>query len=241
MSRNIARDEGRQEIPWVRVERPDKSTTIYQNGDEPLTDEEKETLALRTMDCLDCHNRPSHKFRTPVDMVNASINTGLISFKIPQIKLQAVIALNTDYETTKQAIIGIGNSLRNFYDKNYPGFIKDNPKIWFNTVKEVQSIYQKSIFPEMKAQWKSYPDNIGHRDWPGCFRCHNENMESPEKKVLYTSCNNCHLILAQGGDINHSEVDFLNGLPFYHPGTDETIEEYTDCSDCHTGGKELYE
>jgi hypothetical protein len=237
----MARDEGRQEIAWVRVERPDKSVTEYQNSEVPLNDEKKENLEIRTMDCLDCHNRPSHKFKTPMDLVNASIKRGSISVLVPQIKLQAVNALDTEYETTEKAMTGIGNSLRTFYDENYPGFIKDNPKTWLSSIQEIQAIYQKSIFPEMKAQWKSYPDNIGHRDWPGCFRCHNENMQSPEGKPLYTSCNDCHLILAQGKNINQSNVDFEKGMPFDHPGNDEIIDEYTDCNDCHDGGKAVYE
>ena len=237
----IAKSPDRQQISYVQVTRPDKSVAEYTNTENPLTVEEKAASKKYVMDCLDCHNRPSHKFRTPMETVNESMKQGLISTEIPQIKRQAVMALDTEYETTEDAITGIGNALRGFYQENHPGYIDKNPEKWLAAVSEVQAIYQRSIFPEMKSKWKVYPDNIGHRDWPGCFRCHNENMKTSEGKALYTSCNKCHLILAQGEDIDKLVVDLSKGLPFAHPGNDEYIEEYTDCSDCHDGGKAVYE
>ncbi len=176
-----------------------------------------------------------------MDSINASMRQGLISQDIPQIKLQAVRALDTNYETTEDALTGIGNTLRHFYDKNYPGFIKKNQKKWLLAVQEIQSIYKRTIFPEMKAKWSVYPDNIGHKDWSGCFRCHNERMKSADERVLFNNCNDCHLILAQGKNINKSTANFIDGLPFYHPGTEEHYEEFTDCNECHDGGKEIYE
>ncbi|MBT7888929.1 MAG: cytochrome C [Deltaproteobacteria bacterium] len=237
----ISRSPDRQKIDYIKVTRTDNSVSEYLDTDNMITDEEIKNSERRIMDCLDCHNRPAHKFRTPMKTVNASMKQGLISTDIPQIKLQAVIALDTDYKTTPEAVTGIGNALRNFYEKNYPGFINNHPKKWLTTVEEIQAIYKRSIFPEMKAKWKVYPDNIGHRDWPGCFRCHNENTKTKEGKALYQACNDCHLILAQGEDISKSNADFVSGLPFNHPGNDEILDEYTDCNDCHDGGKTVYE
>jgi len=237
----IAKTPDRQQISYVKVTRPDKSVSEFVNTEDPITENEKTTSVKYVMDCLDCHNRPSHKFRTPMDSVNESMKQRLISSDIPQIKLQAVKALDTEYETTESAVTGIGNALRSFYDQNYPEFIKKNPEKWLASVKEIQTIYQRSIFPEMKSRWKVYPDNIGHRDWPGCFRCHNENMRTNDGKVLYRGCNECHLVLAQGSDIEKISVDLRKGVPFFHPGNDEYFEEYTDCSDCHDGGKSVYE
>ena len=109
------------------------------------------------------------------------------------------------------------------------------------SIKKVQSIYRETIFPEMKADWSVYPDNIGHRDSPGCFRCHNDELESADGETIFTTCNKCHLVLAQGESIEQVNVDLEKGLPFVHPEDFETIEEYTECTNCHTGGAEVYE
>ncbi len=150
----IAKDYERQEIAYVRISRPDKSVTEFRSSEIDLSEEEENTLETRVMDCLDCHNRPSHNFRVPMDEVNDSMKRGLISTDIPQIKLQAVMVLDTEYNSTKEAITGIGNTLRNFYEKNYPDYINDNPKKWQTAINEIQSIYERSIFPEMQASWK---------------------------------------------------------------------------------------
>ena len=105
----------------------------------------------------------------------------------------------------------------------------------------VQAIYRRSIFPAMRANWSVYPDNIGHHSSPGCFRCHNESMQSAAGEKIFTTCDKCHLILAQGESIDEASVNFSTGLAFVHPEDGSTIEEYQDCADCHTGGGAIYE
>jgi hypothetical protein len=237
----IARDDKRQEIAWVRIHRADGSVTEFDNTDEPLSEEEKASREVRVMDCMDCHNRPSHQFPVPMKAVNTSIEQGLISSDLPFIKLEATKALDSDFETTEQAMAGVANHLRNFYAKKYPEVVQQRAGELQRTIEEVQNIYRRSNFPEMKANWSAYPDNIGHRDWAGCFRCHNENMESKEGFTIFTTCDKCHLILAQGGDIEEAQVNFTRGLRFLHPEDKSYVEEYTQCTDCHTGGAEVYD
>jgi hypothetical protein len=237
----IATDERRQEIAWVRVTRGDGSVTEFERSGDPLSDEEKATLEVRTMDCMDCHNRPSHQFPVPMERVNDALAEGSISLELPSIKAQAVNALDGGYATTEEAVTGIANSMREFYRRNYPEILAKKPFALKSSIQKTQSIYRETIFPEMKADWSAYPDNIGHRDSPGCFRCHNDEMESAEGDAIFTTCNKCHLILAQGESIEHVNVDLEEGLPFIHPEDFDTIEEYTECHDCHTGGADLYE
>lgn len=93
----------------------------------------------------------------------------------------------------------------------------------------------------MKAKWSAFPNNIGHRDWPGCYRCHTDKMVSAQGKQVFTDCTKCHLILAQGKAVNQSAaVNFTRGEQFVHPGFSEKIKDYTKCIDCHTGGADLY-
>jgi nitrate/TMAO reductase-like tetraheme cytochrome c subunit len=237
----IATDERRQEIGWVRVTRADGSVSEYDNTDNPLTDVEKATLEMRTMDCMDCHNRPAHQYKAPMSSVNMALEQGAIPKELPYVKLQAVKALNGGYETTDAAMTEIANHLRNFYRDEYPDILENGSEEVTQAIRAVQAIYRGSIFPLMNVDWSAYPDNIGHHYSPGCFRCHNDSMESSDGGTIFTTCNKCHLILAQGESIDEVNVDFRRGLRFVHPDDDETMDEYEECVDCHNGGGEVYE
>jgi len=93
----------------------------------------------------------------------------------------------------------------------------------------------------MKADWSAHPDNIGHRDAPGCFRCHNDEMESAQGDTIFTDCTKCHAILAQGEQVIEARADFQNGQVFVHPDDEEDFDEFTLCTDCHDGGFGAYE
>lgn len=237
----VATDEKRQEIAWVRVSRNDGSVTEYNNTDEPLTELERSKLETRTMDCMDCHNRPAHQFPTPMHSVNQALADGSISVSLPEIKVQAVKAIDGNYESTAQAMEGIANDLHDYYRQEYPEVFEQKNADLVRSIEKVQEIYHTTVFPYMKASWRSYPSNIGHRDSPGCFRCHNDSMVSDTGETIFNDCTGCHLILAQGQDTENVSVNIETGLPFVHPADGDTIDEYTDCTFCHTGGKDLYE
>ena len=237
----IATDERRQDIPWVRVTRADGSVSEFDDVDYPLSEADKATAEVRTMDCMDCHNRPAHQFAAPMSSVNMAIEQGAISRSLPYVKVQAVQALSQQYGATDEAMVGIANDLRNYYREEYPQFLEDGSEELAQAIQAVQAIYQRSIFPAMQADWSAYPDNIGHHYSPGCFRCHNERMQSAAGENIFTTCDKCHLILAQGESIDEVNVNFRTGLAFVHPEDDSTIEDYQDCVDCHTGGGGVYE
>ncbi len=237
----IATDERRQDIAWVRVTRADGSVSEFNDVNHPLTDAEKEQLEVRTMDCMDCHNRPSHQFRSPMSSVNAALDQGAIPTSLPYIKVQAVKALSAGYETTEEALVQIANHLRNYYREEHPEILEKSSEDLAQAIRETQAIYERSIFPVMGADWSAYPDNIGHHYSEGCFRCHNDDMRSSDGEMLFTACNKCHMILAQGESIDEVNVDFNAGLSFVHPEDGSTIEEFVNCVDCHTGGGGVYE
>lgn len=264
--RYIARDRRRQDIAWVRVERADGTVTEYEDRRDPLSEEEKAALPTRTMDCLDCHNRPAHKFRTPVALLNDALATELISRELPHIKEQGTYALDGEYASTEEAMAGIARHLREYYREAYPEVLETSREALERAIEEIRGIYRTSIFPGMEANWAAYPDNIGHRDWPGCFRCHNENMMAPAEEeeepaadaesdmgfmmpgmggpqgeTIFTDCMRCHLILAQGETADQAQVDFTEGEPFIHPDENEVMDEYNDCTECHSGGSLVYE
>lgn len=216
----IALDEARQQIPWVRV--IDSQGVVKEFRTEGFTNGISGQL-VRTMDCMDCHNRPAHQYQTPNDAVNLAMALGQIDRALPSIKANAVAVLTEEYANETEATEKIATTLA----EKYKGDARIRP-----IIDVVQRIYRDNFFPEMKASWNTYPDNIGHKDWPGCFRCHDGKHVTADGKdmIKANDCKACHTILAQGsGD----ELRMLTpeGQDFKHPGGDyEGL-----CNDCHNG------
>jgi len=230
----IARDEKRQDIPWIRTVDELGNVTVYQDVNNPLTDEEIEAGNLRTMDCLDCHNRPSHVFKSPVKLVNQELLLGNLDPNMPEIKLLAVELLATEYETKEEAGLAITDGLREAYSSNYPEYYADNLRQVDEAAALLKRVYSENMFPEMKVRWRAYPDDIGHRNDPGCFRCHAGDHQSSDGRVISTDCNSCHTILSQG--IRGQEGPTTPaGASFIHPLDGEVIDYPTLCHECHDG------
>ncbi len=237
----IARDHRRQEIPYVRVTAPDGKITEYNNTDEPLSDEERTSLETHQVECLDCHSRPAHQFAKPMDSINDAILAGKISRELPYIKYQGLKLLDSRYETKAEALKEISYGLSGYYNEEYPEVLTEQREELQRAVTALQEIYRRTIFPEMKADWSAHPDNIGHRDAPGCFRCHNDVMESVEGDTIFTDCTKCHSILAQGEEVIETLSNFKEGQVFVHLDDDEDFDDFTICTDCHDGGFAAYE
>jgi nitrate/TMAO reductase-like tetraheme cytochrome c subunit len=217
----VATDVARQKIPWVRIVDPQGVVTEFRT--KGFTNDPA-SFTIRAMDCMDCHNRPAHKYQTPNDAVNLAISLGHIDRTLPWIKTNAVYALTRDFKTETEALQGIATHLA----ERYPNEPRIRP-----VIDVVQQLYRDNFFPEMKASWKIYPDNIGHKNWPGCFRCHDgkHQTEDGKRTIKANDCNACHTILAQG---NGPELLQLSpaGQAFKHPGGDYDLT----CYDCHNGG-----
>jgi hypothetical protein len=237
----IARDSQRQDIPWVRVTDADGSSRVFENSSDPLEDDERATLPVRAMECVDCHSRPAHRFPSPVDSVNVALAAGRIDPKIPYIKAAAVLALDGDYADTAEALAQLPERLRAYYEEEYPDELEEYSDALDETVLVLGKIYTRTIFPEMKADWSAHPNNIGHRDSLGCFRCHSDEMVDADGEEIFQDCSGCHAILAQESDTVEVAEDFEAGTAFIHPEDWEPMEEFTLCSDCHTGGGDVYE
>jgi nitrate/TMAO reductase-like tetraheme cytochrome c subunit len=218
----LATDEKRQKIPYVRVTTQQGVVTEYRTA--RFTNAVAGT-ELRKMDCMDCHNRPAHRYMAPNKAVNLAMSLGRISQQIPSIKSNTVFALVQKYSNETQALEGIATHL----SRSYP----DDTRVP-DVITEAQKIYSENFFPEMKANWSEYPENIGHKDWPGCFRCHDGNHQSPDGKKIFASsnCNGCHNIIAQGRGAELMQLT-PEGQKFKHPDG-ETVEG--GCNDCHNGG-----
>jgi hypothetical protein len=145
------------------------------------------------MDCMDCHNRPTHIFELPESAVDKAMVSGQINNSLPFIKKQAVAALRVNYPDRDTAARQIAESLNNFYTTKYP---QADRSVLKTAIEKIQAIYAVNIFPDMKVTWGTYPNNIGHTEAPGCFRCHDGNHTSANGKTISNDCATCHDLLA---------------------------------------------
>ena len=236
-----ARDEQRQDIAWVHVTDQDGTVREYARKDEPPSDDERSSLEVRTMECVDCHSRPAHRFESAARSVNEALAAGAISSEIPRVKEASVRALDGDYATTAAAMEGIGESVRKFYEEEQSEVLEEQSGEIEKSVETLKEIYGRTIFPEMSAKWSAHPDNIGHLESPGCFRCHNDAMVDKNGEAVPTECTRCHAILAQGDEMIEESAKLDTGQPFVHPPDSEVMEEFAQCTECHSGGASVYE
>jgi len=229
----VASDYKREFIPWVRkINMKTGDTIIYQDENELLGDAAFDTLPMRIMDCMDCHNRPSHNYLTPAAFVNNALARGDISRDLPEIKSLAMQIFVKDFTTTDSALKFINKTVWDFYEKNYPQIIDEKKILIENAVLGLQEGFSQNMFPEMKANWDAYPDHIGHMEFNGCFRCHNNQHRAEGGKVISKNCNLCHEIMLQGNSDTTHVAKFNENLEFIHPLEDESWREI-NCSECH--------
>ncbi|HLK33956.1 MAG TPA: NapC/NirT family cytochrome c, partial [Terriglobales bacterium] len=158
----VTADKTREAIPYVRVKDMQGRVTEYMAKDAPLNKEKIDTLPHRRMDCVDCHNRPTHIYVPPDRAVDQSLLSRRIDSSLPYIKQQGVTVLTASYPTTEQAMEGIATAIRNFYASKYPQLENTKQLEIRGAVTELQHLYRTTTFPEMKIDWKTHPDNIGH-------------------------------------------------------------------------------
>jgi hypothetical protein len=220
----IATDEKRQEIPWVRLTDSEGNITEFRS---PEFTDDPSAHTLHTMDCMDCHNRPAHRFGAPADAVDVAIDAGRLSTNLPNIKLAALTALIAEVDTQDEGLLNIAASLADSYPDQNDAEVQ-------RAVAELQRIYRQNFFPELKVNWSTHPDNSGHKNWPGCFRCHDGSHKTTDglRTLGASDCNSCHTILAQGDREQIRELS-PDGHPFIHIDF-----EYSDfsCHECHNGG-----
>ena len=249
----ISVDSHRQVIPWVQIKDRQGNVTQYYDRNRPLSPEQIVAADKRRMDCVDCHNRPAHVYLPPDVAVDQAFISGRLDSSIPYLKLKAVEVLNGPYDTTPQALSSIENSLNQFYQTNYKDVYSQKRESIKGAVTETQRIFQTYFFPEMKTDWQTHPNNIGHLYSSGCFRCHDGEHVSNTGKVITHDCNVCHSVIydsarppaenVKTGSFRHP-VD-LGGLaerkceschkanePFKHPVNLGDISSF-QCVECH--------
>jgi hypothetical protein len=189
----VASDPKRQVIPWVRVK--DRFGNVREYTAEGARPEDIAKGERRRMDCMDCHNRPSHPMAaTPERAVNQLMARGDIPRTLPFIRRETVKSLKVGYPTQEAAGEGISRTLRDFYQSQYPTSSMSQRQDVEKAVNGALDIYRRNVFPEMNVAFGTYANNVGHIDFPGCFRCHDDRHKSTEGKVISQDCETCHKI-----------------------------------------------
>jgi formate-dependent nitrite reductase cytochrome c552 subunit len=185
-----AADKKRQNIPWVEYRNSGSGVTRRYVASGGAT-------AVFDMQCVDCHNRPAHAFETPDRAVDDAIARGkLLSSRLPFVKKIGLELIKGDYKSEEEAEQKIAAGLANFYQQKYPAIYGG----WTGNIRNAGLaliwIYKGNVFPDLKVGWGTYPNNLGHADYPGCFRCHDDSHATADKKTITQDCGACHQALA---------------------------------------------
>ena len=194
--RYIATDEKRQVIPLVYYTDDQGKTVEYVSSDTKISKEELAKGEQRAMDCIDCHNRPTHRFELPENAVDVRMSRGLISPELPYIHKKAVELLKGSYPDRDSAQKQIVEGIESFYRTTYPDIYNSRRALIEQSADNVAKIYLRNVFPSMNVTWGVYPNNLGHNDFPGCFRCHDGSHTSADGRTISNDCSACHNLLA---------------------------------------------
>ena len=188
-------DAKRQSIPWVEYQNhgTGEKRTFLADGS---TGHSVASLPRYQMQCVDCHNRPAHTFELPERAVDEAMGLGRISPTLPYIKKKAVELLKAQYSSNREATRIIPATLSNFYKKTDPAAFSQRAKDISEAGAEIAAIYNRNVFPDLKVTWGTYANNLGHTDFPGCFRCHDGSHTTGSGKTITQDCNACHEPLA---------------------------------------------
>ncbi|MFN7944540.1 MAG: NapC/NirT family cytochrome c [Blastocatellia bacterium] len=225
----VSTDAQRQIIPWVQLKEPSGKITEFFAKDTPLKPEELSGLSKRRMECVDCHNRPTHIYVPPDRSVDTSLIAGRLDRALPFIKQQAVLTLTKTYQTKDEALKTIAADLESFYRTNYGDRYQSLEGSIKGAISEVQRIFATTIFPEMKVDWRTHPDNINHYYFSACFRCHDGQHVSREGRVIRNECNICHTILEQTEGT--TPIMPVQGKQFEH--SVDLSDFGGKCTECH--------
>lgn len=232
----VSSDSSRQSfdrVSWI----DNGKEVVYTRGGEPMGEEALATARKkgfeRVFDCIDCHNRPAHKYKSPLEAVNEALTFGRLSTSIPWIKREAVRALSVEYATHDGAMDSIAMHLENFYKER-------NMDLDPQAVATVQELFSENMFPSMRVRWDVYPENLSHFFFKGCFRCHGSDLKTAGGEPIPFDCNLCHTIVDQGPVAAVSDTLIYSGLEFKHPIDIDGAEKVMRCYNCHIGDDSIY-
>lgn len=234
-------DPQEQVIPYIQVVESDGATTEYIDIDSEIDLDTIDPSELKEMDCITCHNRITHLVLTPEATVDQLLERGLISLQIPEIRRKAVEVYGSLYGSVELGLNGIAG-LAGYYQTYYPDFYAVNSGELEAAIAALQDAYRQSVFPEQNSSWETHPNNLGHKDSPGCFRCHDGKHLNARQEAVRLECNLCHSIPVLAGPADFvASIEISRGpepashlnpnwIGLHHAAFDK------NCANCHTTG-----
>jgi nitrate/TMAO reductase-like tetraheme cytochrome c subunit/mono/diheme cytochrome c family protein len=189
----LATDDLQQDIPYVRAFDADGTITEYYDIASGVTPEDVAGSTLERMDCITCHNRITHEIPDPETAVSQALTKGLLSSDLPEVYNQSVALLRTSYPDQQTALDAM-TDLEDFYSDNYPEVYAEQQEAVMTAVTTIQEIYNQIVFQEQKLDWSTHPNNLGHKNDPGCFRCHDGKHLTGQEEAIRLECNLCHSV-----------------------------------------------
>ena len=230
----IPKRDNRKDIPWVKYTNlATGEVTIYKDVENELSEEKMAEAVIREMDCMDCHNRPSHVYYTPQEFVDKAIVAGHIPQDLPYIKKVAMEVFVDPFESKDSALQFIRDYTTGYYRDSLPEIFASRGDDIEMAINGMIEGFSQNIFPEMGVSWDEYENHIGHKTYNGCFRCHDDNHQSEDGKVISKDCNICHTIVLQGKPGAEQMANMTEALEFVHPKTLEDGWQEDLCAECH--------
>ena len=209
--RFAASDARRQKIPWVEYkDTRSGETRVYVAGD--ASPDAVSSLPKIVMQCVDCHNRPTHAFASPERELDVAFAGGWLPTTLPFLKKKGLEVLKATYTTSEEAAQKIPAAIVDYYKQSQPDVYAARAGDVQSAAQYVADIYGRNVFPDLNVSWSTYPNNLGHDASPGCFRCHDDHHRSADGKTITQDCSACHEAVA----IEDASPDVLKTLGLAH-------------------------
>lgn len=208
--RYLAGDERREEIVWVELTLPSGEIRTYSRPGADLPPADELERQARVMDCVDCHNRPTHTFPPPEKELDRVLENHPRLRDLPFFKREAVAAIRGDYPTHPEGMAAVRDRIEEYYRSEWPEVAGARSGDVAFAAEQAAEVYGRLVFPEMRTNWETHPNHIGHEDSPGCWRCHDDEMTTADGgHVIPMDCENCHVFLIEDAS---EPPDFVGAL-----------------------------
>ncbi len=211
--RYVSENDERENMVWVELTRPDGERRVYTRDPEEVPPEEELERRARVMDCIDCHNRPTHLFEVPDRAIDQELQARVELTELPYYKREALEAItDEEYPSNEAGVEAVQDHMLNFYREEYPAVWRERQSTVETGAEVASEVYDRSVFPEMNTDWTTHPNHIGHEQSPGCWRCHDGGMETADgEHVISIDCEQCHVFLVQDSPTPPTEEELLIG------------------------------
>ena len=191
----VSGDAQRQTIPWVEYRNTQTGETrVYRSADAP-PDANGGGQKIQ-MQCVDCHNRPTHIFAPPDRALDTAFAGGWIPTSLPFLKKVSMDALQQPYASSDEAARRIPEAISAYYKQSHPALYSSRTAEIESAGRHVAEIYGRNVFPDLKVTWGTYPNNLGHTTSAGCFRCHDDQHKASDGRTITQDCASCHEVVS---------------------------------------------